>query len=199
MRKRFFLLMLPAIVPLLLFAGCATDKNAVRQKDVPPMTLSEKGITVTVNYLTEDQLIASYGKKDNPFIPPPSVVGINQGIVFELFIESQTAGEILLKEMELQFGGRAEQPKNIFHLKRFWEVELNRGSTPGYNLGRMKQTIKKNLLPNKTTLKADSNSTGLIVFLGRFPRYGNFTMYIPVFEMNGELIHNFKYDFYPPP
>ena len=74
MRKKFILLILPVYVPLLLFVGCATDRNAVQRKEVPPMTLSEKGITVTLNYLTEDQLIVRFGEINNPFIAPPSVV-----------------------------------------------------------------------------------------------------------------------------
>ena len=195
MRKKIILLTLPVLIPLLIFVGCATDRNAVQRKEVPPMTLSEQGITLTLNYLTEDQLIVKFGKKNNPFIAPPSVVGINQEMVFELSVESQPAGEILLKEVELQFGGKAEGPKNIFHLTRFWEVELTRGDTAEYTLGRMKQVIKKNLLPNKTIIKPGSGSTGLVAFLGKFPRYGNFTLYIPVFNKNGKMIHNFRFDF----
>ena len=82
MKKRFH-----TAAPLVMFSlllilavGCATDKGAVQRKDVPTTTLTEKGVSVTMDYLTNDELIAKFGKDNNPFIPPRSAIGINQGI-----------------------------------------------------------------------------------------------------------------------
>lgn len=129
MRKRFFFLGLPASVMLLLFIGCATSRNAVQQKDVPPMTLSEKGITVTVTYLTEDQLLERFGERNNPFILPPSALGLNKTLVFEISIESQVDAEFLLNSLELQFDTGVDTPENVFHFQNYWEMELTRGDT----------------------------------------------------------------------
>ena len=149
MRKVYFFLTIAALVPLLLFIGCATDRYAVQQKEVPPMTLSEKGITVTVNYLTKDQLYERYGERNNPFIPPASLGGFNQAIVFDILIESSITADFILKYAELQAEGKVEIPKNIFHLGRYWEMELRNGDTPDNSLGRIKKSIKKEPYPEQ--------------------------------------------------
>ena len=194
MLKRFFLSPLAALVPLLLFIGCATDRYAVQQKEVPPITLSEKGITVIFAYLTEDQLLERFGERDNPFIPPPSAFGLNNTFVFEISIESQVDAEIILNKLELQFDRGVDSPKNIFHFENYWDVELTKGDTQKHSLHKIKYVIKQNLLPNKLSVSKSSIYTGLIVFQGRLPQYGGFTLYFPVFDKNVKLIHNFKYD-----
>lgn len=59
----------------------------------------------------------------------------------------------------------------------------------------MKLVIKRNLLPNKLIAEEGTVHAGLLVFQGRLPRYRKFTVFIPVYIENGELIHNFRFDF----
>ncbi len=183
------------IVLFLLSTGCATDRGAVQQKEVSPVTLSEEGVTIVISLLNENQLLERFGEKNNPFIPPPSAIGLNRVMVFELYVETASEAEIILNRLELQSGGKPKSPKNIFHFSNYWELELKPGDTRKYDLGRIKLAIKRNLLPNKFTVNKDSNSTGFFVFQGRLPRYGEFTLFVPVFKKNGEMIHNFRYDF----
>ncbi len=180
---------------LLLSIGCATDRGAVQQKEVSPVTLSEEGVTIVISLLNENQLLERFGERKNPFIPPPSAFGLNRMMVFELYIETALETEITLNRLELQASGKVKSPKNIFHFSNYWEMELQSGNTQKYDLGRIKLAIKRNLLPNKFIVNKDSNTTGLLVFQGRMPRYGDFTLFIPVFKKNGEMIHNFRYDF----
>ena len=180
---------------LLLSMGCATDRGAVQQKEVYPVSLSEEGITIVISLLNENQLLERFGERNNPFIPPPSAFGSNRLMVFELYVETASEVEVILNRLELQSVGKSKSPKNIFHFSSYWELELKTGDTRKYDLGRIKLAIKRNLLPNKFTVNKDSNSTGLLVFQGRLPRYGDFTLFVPVFKNNGEMIHNFRYDF----
>ena len=48
------------------------------------------------------------------------------------------------------------------------------------------------MLPDKLALKPNESYTGLIVFRGNFPSYGEASLYLPVFAANDELIHLFK-------
>ena len=112
-----------------------------------------------------------------------------------LDVETASEAEIILNRIELQSGGKPKSPKNKFHFSNYWELELQTGDTRKYDLGRIKLAIKRNLLPNKFTVNKDSKSTGLLVFQGRLPRYGEFTLFVPVFKKNGEMIHNFRYNF----
>ncbi len=195
MRKKIILLTLPVFVPLLLFIGCATDRNAVQQKEVPPMTLSEKGLTVTVTYLTEDQLLERFGERNNPFIPPPSALGFNKTVVFELNIKSISEGNVILNKIELQYNDGVDRPKNMFHFENYWEMELSRGDTQKNDLAKIKYVIKQNLLPNELVVGKNLTYAGFIVFQGKLPQYGNFTLYVPVFNKNGEMLNNFKFVF----
>lgn len=200
MLKKCIRIAFPIIVPfllsiLLLSMGCATDRGAVQQKEVSPVSLSEEGVTIVISLLNENQLLERFGEKNNPFIPPPSAIGLNRVMVFELYVETTSEAEIILNRLELQSGGKPKSPKNIFHFSNYWELELKPGDTRKYDLGRIKLAIKRNLLPNKFTVNKDSNSTGFFVFQGRLPRYGEFTLFVPVFKKNGEMIHNFRYDF----
>lgn len=195
MLKKCIRIALCIIIPLLLSIGCATDRGAVGQKEVSPVSLSEEGVTLVIILLNENQLLERFGEKNNPFIPPPSAVGLNRLMVFELYAETASEIEIILNRIELQSGGKPKSPKNIFHFTNYWEVELKTGNTQKYDLGRIKLAIKRNLLPNKFTINKDSNTAGLLVFQGRLPRYGDFTLFVPVFSKDGEMIHNFRYDF----
>ena len=195
MRKKIILLTLPVLIPLLLFVGCATDRNAVQRKEVPPMTLSEQGITVTLSYLTEDKLVERFGERDNPFIFPPSGFGLNSGFIFELAFNSDINADIMLNKIELQYEGKAKVPKNIFHFSNYWDMKLDEKNAPKKNLAKMKLVIKKNLLPNQYSIKSGSSHKKLIAFTGKLPRYGNFTVFVPVYDENGKLIHNFRYSF----
>lgn len=180
---------------LLLSIGCATDRGAVQQKEVSPVTLSEEGVTIVISLLNENQLLERFGERKNPFIPPPSAFGLNRMMVFELYIETALETEITLNRLELQASGKVKSPKNIFHFSNYWEMELQSGNTQKYDLGRIKLAIKRYLLPNKFIVNKDSNTTGFLVFQGRLPRYGDFTLFVPVFNKKGEMIHNFRYDF----
>ncbi len=110
-------------------------------------------------------------------------------------VETALEAEITLNRLELQASGKVKSPKNKFHFSNYWEMELQSGKTQKYDLGRIKLAIKRNLLPNKYIVNKDSNTTWFLVFQGRLPRYGDFTLFVPVFNKNGEMIHNFRYDF----
>jgi hypothetical protein len=195
MRKSILMPTLTLIVMLLVFTGCATNKGAVQVKEVPNMTLTEKGVSVTMDYLPKAELIAKFGEDNNPFIPPAYSASFNQGMAFELSVRSEVRGEIYLKNLELHTGGRPENPKNSFHLTTFWENKLRRGPQQGYSMGRLKLKIKKYMLPTIVKLDPGSSQTGVVIFLGKIPRYGNFSLFVPVLDDKGGTINNFRFDF----
>jgi hypothetical protein len=186
------------ILPLLvLFAiSCATTKGPVIERPKPePMTLSEKGITITIKYMDENDLNEQFGEKNNPFNPPPSVIGSNRMLVFEVSIDSIHDIKVFLDTIELQFGGKIKYPENQFHLVNYWEQEVKRRDPREYDLGRMRLTIKRNVLPNKLTIKKGTDFKGILVFQGRLPRYGEGKIFFPIYGISEELLHTFKFEY----
>ncbi|MCK5570981.1 MAG: hypothetical protein KAJ15_14765, partial [Spirochaetes bacterium] len=84
---------------LLLSMGCATDRGAVQQKEVSPVSLSEEGVTIVISLLNENQLLERFGERNNPFIPPPSAFGLDSVMVFELYVETALEAEITLNRL----------------------------------------------------------------------------------------------------
>ena len=181
---------------LVLFAvGCASRGPVIERPKPEPLTLSEKGITITIRYMDENDLREQFGKRDNPFIPPPTAIGSNRMLVFEVSIDSIHDIKIFLNTIELQFGGKIKYPENQFHLVNYWEQEVKRRDPREYDLGRMKLTIKRNVLPNKLTVKKDTHFKGFLIFQGRLPSYGEGKIFLPIYRISEELLHTFKYEY----
>jgi hypothetical protein len=88
--------------------------------------------TITMKYTNEEELEERFGTVNNPFISPPSALGLNRIMVFDVQIASTMPIVVQLNRLELQFGGKNKNPMNRFHLSQFWankirESESHRG------------------------------------------------------------------------
>ncbi len=194
MKIRFFIFVV-IFVPIIVFTfGCSTKMVTIQYPKPEKATLSEKGITLTLDPLEESQLEERYGKRENPFISPPSALGFNQMLVFLFSIESMEDVFFILKTIELQFGGKIKVPENAFHLSNYWEREAERQDPGDYDPARMRRTIKQNVLPNDFTVKGDTKYEGLLIFQGRLPSHGSATVVVPVFKESGEHFHDFIFN-----
>ncbi len=191
--------------------GCATKYRVAPDNYPPNRELYD--ISMNLTYLKEEALIERFGNTNNPFFAPPSIIGANEMAVFELEVVNNTSSSeirdssilIPLSSMRVIYGGKALLPVNSFQLGIFWEDKLrggasssDRGTSKSDRYGtarKMQYIINRELLPRELTLETGSSNTGLIVFMGRFPSWGDGEVHIPVFTENKQIIGVFKDEF----
>jgi hypothetical protein len=193
---------------LVLVSACSSLKHTSVPKHVtsiPPQSQTENGITVNISHVEEKMLQDRFGKTNNPFVEPASLLRLNKIMVFDVRIhvengKSQGPTEALffLGEVELQHGGKVIHPENRFHLYTFWENLINKNDDyKSWNKGRVNNVIKDTLFENETTVQKGSTAEGFIVFMGNLPKYGKGELYIPLFFEGGqkETVFRFTFDF----
>ncbi len=182
---------------LLIYSGCSTSRSALLLIDSPIKIAEEEGISITVRYLDEETLINKYGKKGNPFLTPYHTLQFKRIMVFDIRFKNsrQESIELILNRMELQFGGKAVQPTNRFHLAGFWEFRDDIDETKRTDRQKKERAIKKYVLPNSISIRSGGTAKGYAVFMGNLPRYGQASVYIPLLREKTELIHNFNFLF----
>lgn len=195
------LLFIFGCIGLLLYGGCSTNRYSTRPLSSPDQTAEGENVSLTLHFLGEEQLTERFGKEHNPFLPPPSALGLNRMIVFQLEVKPLHESSekrpfvIPLKETELQFGGRNKSPVNRFHLTQFWESKKDKVGMKGRDLVELKKIIQENVLPNELSIEENTLSTGLLVFTGRFPKYGKAVVYVPLFLEKNRPVNTFSFEF----
>jgi hypothetical protein len=186
-----FLISLTCMLTFVAF-GCATMKKGPEGPIFQPASATEKEITVSIRQLGRDELIKKYKEVDNPYLTESSLFG-GEMFVFELAISAPIEIKLILKTIEFHFGPKFTPPINPFHLSEYWKSRIqSQNSYRGWTSARVTYTINKTMLPEKLIVNPDESRTGLVVFMGRFPEYGEASLFIPVYTKNDELIHLFK-------
>ena len=182
------------LVAILFAASCATGKKASTTAAFKPVTLSEKGITARLVHLTEGEILARFGRIDNPFLPDRSLTGGGPSIVFELTVETSTDIRIYLKSIEFHAGGSFRRPINGFHLGQYWDTKIQRSDRyRGWSSGRVQKKISDNMFVDRLKLTVGRRYTGLLVFSGSVPLHGEVKLYVPVYSPQDELVHTFEF------
>ncbi len=190
-------------VMLVISTGCATRKTGARETVKPGELAKKYNIKMTLTHLTDEVLIKRFGAKSNPFIAPRSLMGINDFSVFEVVVQNNTqAGSmedasitVVLKGIRLLYGGRSIAPINQFKLSDIWDNEGRHAHGREYDISKMKYTVKRYVFPNTLKIPTGDTYSGIIVFMGRFPAYGEGSVHIPVMTADKELIGIFHDEF----
>ena len=196
MQKMF---LFTALAAAALLCSCATTSVQPDRADSIVLQKSAAGVDMSVRFLDETALKELHGETNNPFISPPSTLKMNQTLVFEVAASSASAKPenilMQLNTIELQFGRKPEEPVNRFHLANIWErrIEKNDGYR-GWNKARLNNVIKEYVLPNTAQAASGERIEGYVVFMGKFPTYGDATLYVPVFDSEN-MLNNFRFQF----
>lgn len=187
---------LTSLTCILIFCalGCTTMmKKRPEGPRFQPASATEKDITVSIRHLDREELVKRFKTVDNPYISQGSSIGGNEMIVFELTVAAPMEIKLVLKTIEFHFGPKYYPPINRFHLSQDWEYRIrSQNDYNGWSSGKVSYVINRTMLPDKLALKPNESYTGLVVFMGNFPSYGEASLYLPVFAANEELIHLFK-------
>ena len=188
------------LISTMVLIGCSTQKRSVRETGPIAVRAEDLDMTLSLRYVSKDEIVERFGKKNNPFLSPESLFGMNEFLLFELLI---TTGQsktdlytVQLKDVEIQFGSVNTSPTNRFLLTSLWNrvlrPQMEDKKYTGWTMSRVKSVIKKNLFPNEFQIKGGERQKGLLLFKGNFPKYGEAVVYIPVVK-EGFVAKNFRF------
>jgi hypothetical protein len=196
-----FIRLLSRLAGVVLFAtlitGCLTQRMPLQVQDRPIKTQSHEGVTATLQFVDETILKAKYREEYNPFLTDYTRVQLRRLMVFELTVENNSPETLFfyLNRLELQYGGKAIQPYNRFHLNQHWAfTDEDRDTKPVHKVRREK-IVEQMVLPNSYALQAGGLMRGYVVFIGGTPNYGSAMAYVPLFETEEAVFYRFDFPF----
>jgi len=204
MNKRNILLYSCAVGMLLLIAlgGCASKRVSREAVEYNPQAVSHYEIDMILNPLTEEELIARFGTRNNPFLMPELFMNRKTYKSFEVTIANNTknsadednAIKVPLKTVRVLYAYKAVPPLTRFKLKEFWEAIDERDSQVR-DMSKLLHIVQKHVFPTKLTVEPGSTYTGILVFSSKFPRGGEGEVEIAAYTKTNEIIGVFREGF----
>jgi len=106
-KKHLFIFKLFIGLFLVILTSCATTDLKKMDRDFPPQIQTIDDVKISVSYLNEKELREQFGKINNPFISPPSALGLNNIMTFHVQVENSSQSSIStyiqLNRIELQY------------------------------------------------------------------------------------------------
>ena len=168
------------IATLISLFGCRSV-DYVPSQDTIVYKLSD--ITITLTPLSQENLISSYGKNENPFINYPGRLPHKTFVVFDVEIRSQnTILESSRRNMELILENVVIRGENKESLTNAWNHYF---SSDRQEL-HMKKTIRELLREDMFTVTPDNPFQGLIVFLIPLKETSDALLRIPAKTSGGD-------------
>jgi hypothetical protein len=182
----------------LLLLGCSSSEEAVREGDTGAVitTLSEKGVTITAQYLDAKMLFDRFGTKNNPFFEYRS----GPVIVISFNMASEQPVRFRLSKVEIRYLGAMSMPIDRVTFGRHWEEQLRSqgvattGTTEkyrGWSYSTVLQRINGHVLPDTLDISPGGDFSGYLLFPGEPGRRGVVRVLIPIYSLPGEKLHEF--------
>ena len=188
---------------LLVAVGCSTGGSVVKLGEAPGgyTTLTHGGITLRLSYLNNKDLYKLYSQSNNPFIK----TSWGTLIVIETAIQSDTPLRLELVGAQLSTPGGKRGPTPKEDVYDYWHTRLIKnysGTSKGksefsnWSLKVTTQRIEETILPGEVDVQTDSDTVGYIVFDQiRGEKNVDATFTLPVYDQQGELLHEFEFQF----
>jgi hypothetical protein len=194
-----------ALIFLIATGGCQTTTEYYRKSDLPFESYS---VNMSVTHIDEEALIERFGERNNPFVASKRMLNLERFMVYEVTVRNDTVS----RDVPVRVGGAIETIRLLMQgfifgsldadtLVDFWEITLrkpsgsNRSRADEPSIYRMKRTAERHMLPEYFTLEPGSEITGLVVFMGRIPRYGDAVVEVPLLSADREVLAIFQESF----
>ena len=185
----------------LLFTQCSSDRYAISSRNTAP-DRDDYEIEAALTYLSDEALLERFGKNNNPYMPPETLVSGSDIIAFEVTVQNNTPGDrtiiVALESIRMVSGDSAYVPISAYKLTSFWENFLKKSqnsrdykTTPG----KMRFMINETMFANPALVKSGETYGGIVAFMGRFTKFGYGEINIPVFDEEERVIGIFAEEF----
>ena len=188
----------------LILIGCETGGSVVKLGEAPGgyTTLDHEGISLRLSYLNQKDLYALYSQSNNPFVNYET----GRLIVIETAVLSDAYLRLELENAQLKTPGGERGPTPKEDVYDYWYSRLIKNYSAGggkgssqYHNWSLKVTteiIEQTILPGKVDVQAGSETVGYILFDQiRGEKNVDATFTLPVYNDQGELLHEFEYSF----
>ena len=203
MRKLLFPIIL-MLTLLVIAVSCSTGGSVVKLGEAPGgyTTLTHGGITLRLSYLDQKDLYALYSQSNNPFMNYKT----GRLIVIETAIQSGAPLHLELENAQLSTPGGSRGPTPKEDVYDYWYSRLiknysaggGKGAGPYHNwsLKVTTQIIEETILPGEVDVQTGSETVGYILFDQiRGEKNVDATFTLPVYDQQGELLHEFEFQF----
>jgi hypothetical protein len=181
-----------------LLISCETDEKTTREGDTGAVvkTLSNKGVTLTAQYLNNKMLYDRFGSRNNPFIEYLE----NPLVVISFTMSSEQPVRFRLGRVNVYYLDQWLGPVGRVDLNSYWERVLRQqgvaqtGSPKMYKNWSYKtvsQVINDNVLYDSFDIVPGVDQRGFMLIQGVPNRFGTARIEIPIYDMNGKEIHEF--------
>ena len=167
--------------------GCTT--TAAPRYESTTQSIQDDKYNIQVRIVTREELEKQAGRTPSPFVNEPGLFDPREYVVVDLIINNKTdspAG-FEMKDLEMHLGAAYYYTKNSFQIKQYWD---NRDDINSADKRRMMTIADRYMLDRKVSVPARGLKRGYAVFLANIPKYGEMTIFLPIF---GE---GFKPDIY---
>lgn len=151
------------------------------REQAPAAMVDQQGVGGIVEYLPPSMLIDEYGRgPTNPFVAPQAMILPLEFVVFRVTVTDMEPGIVIsTEETELRFGGSSEfaSPQNT--IIRFWQTQDSNAELKAHQKSQRDNLVRTQLL-GADIRSGDEPVSGLLVFMGRFPDYGDLQLRLPI-------------------
>jgi hypothetical protein len=196
MRKRLFfsIFLLVVLLVILLSGTMAFSQSSTKEAT----TITQKGVKISFRYLDKKMLFNRFGNRNNPFIN--YVTG--PLFVFDVTVESTLDVRIETGDAVLESERGISKPVSKSEITRYWGYKLRKRSggrvseqysnwSPRYVM----ELLDTNVISDSMLIRSQSEQMGLLLFEPFRPRKGTAKLKLPVYDSDGNLIHQFEFDF----
>jgi hypothetical protein len=198
-QRRLHSTVLLVLLPLLTLASCQSvrESPAGRRliqepgefREAPPAVMvDELGVGGIVEYMHPDQLQVEHKTTyPNPFIAPRFILTPIEFLVFRVTFTSLDSGTIIqVNETELRFAGQTDEPAPASTLERFWVNHESNNDLLAHERSQRGALIRSELLAFDVQA-GDEPVSGYLVYMGRYPDYGELELRFPIVDRDGRV------------
>jgi hypothetical protein len=176
--KTFRYLFVLSTLFVFLLSSCTTSDPVRYERLVHSVQTEDYNIQIRI--VEAEELERQSGRIPSPFVIEPGVFDPREYVVFEVVIKNKSdhGASFELNDLELKMGAANYYTKNGFQIKQYWEKQDEVKSADRDRMGRI---IDRHLFPRKIEIPLDGLKRGYIVFLANMPKYGEMTIFLPIF------------------
>jgi len=186
------------LLSVLFVFGCSSADKTVKEGDIGAIvtTLSEKGITISAQFLDKKMLYDRFGTRNNPFFEYEG----NRVIVIDFTMSAGYEVRFRLGKVEVDYLGNRSRPVSRVEFNQYWEELLRNpgaastGSPYKYrdwSYSTVSKVITENVLPDSLDIAPGPEYRGFLLLEGIQGRYGTAKITINMYDLTGKRIHEF--------
>jgi len=171
---------------IILMSGtsCLTQPVRIIASSEVPVITEIDDITVSLTILHDEELVSQFGEQGNVFAEFPALIQKRRNIAYKLDIHSTDSEiSINLRNIILKIDDVSSQSKYSTQLIDAWSSYLKTEEEQK----AAEELTKTYMHNNNISIKPGESSSGIIVFLAKYPTKGASSMRIGIKDSEGNL------------